>query len=301
MRNCRNCGFPGKFARYFDWRSDGTIVSTDRTGIPTQICFLADGELEGLFSNLSRTIGMPVEPFLIQAQKRIGKAVLANLWLARLLVGLTASDFAGLGDGRISVEKYRAGHTLVLRFRNPCLVPLLVGSACGIYESVEEMPAADFDYTLSEGDLVIRLSHGSGRQESEDRLLLEEVVPGKGMLKYERCPLCNTPLLSARTFGWDIKKGIITNRLSCGREVVVAAQSVNAILRELELELGEEIRGALYDHQKEYAVDRLSSEDVVPVHSFWQRILKGMALRGLGYPDDFHYEGTSVSVKVSNP
>ncbi|MBU4193954.1 MAG: hypothetical protein KKE43_04410 [Actinobacteria bacterium] len=318
MRKCRRCGFPVKFARCFDWRADGTIVSTDRTKTRSQITFLEDGELEGLFSDLTGTIGISVEPFLVQAQKEVGKAISASLplrhmkrvphnrffrpqWVARLLVRLVATDMAGLGDGRISVDSYRAGKSLVLRFKNPCLAPLLAGSAAGIYESVEEMPSSNIDYGIEGEDLVIRLSHGEEKAESESRLYLEEAGPGDGPLGCDRCQVCLTPLPASRALQWDLGRGIINNRLTGQREVVVASQSVNAILWVLETELGGEIPRILYEHQKSYTRERLAGKETGDPERFWEDHLRGLAFRGLGYPTSFRHNGSSVSVGILNP
>lgn len=318
MRRCRACGFPIKFARFFDWRGDGTIISTDRTRTVSRITFLEDGELESLFDELSATIGMPVDSFLIQAQKSVGKAVLANLplrhirkvplsrvlrpqWLAKLAVRLVASDFAGLGDGRVSVDHYLAGSSLVLHIENPCLVPLLVGSSMGIYESIEKMPCARAEYGIEDGDLVIWLTHGSHKPESEERLYLEEVSAGSTHVEYDRCAVCSTPLEAARRFEWDIKRGTIHNRLTHKREVIVSVQSVNAILRELENELGEEIRSILLSHQVTVEKERLGGpghEGSVPS---WEENLRELALRGLGYPSRFEESKDRVTVEVENP
>jgi hypothetical protein len=75
MRRCSKCGFPHKVARYFEWRNDGTIISSDRVNTRAQITFLQLGELEKLFEALSAAIDVPIDPFMIQAQKNIGKAM----------------------------------------------------------------------------------------------------------------------------------------------------------------------------------------------------------------------------------
>jgi hypothetical protein len=318
MRQCRDCDFPKKFADFFDWRSDGTIISTDRTKTRSQITFLEAGELDSLFADLSDTIGINADRFLIQAQKGIGKAIYANLpirhikrvpnnrvfrpqCLAVLLVKAIASDIAGLGDGRVSLDRYVAGETMVVRFANPVVIPLLTGSAAGIYESTEEMPGSDVDYGIEAGgDLVIRLTHGAGSPEEQERLYLEEIRPGDGPLRYERCLGCGVPVTAARTFAWDLEQGIIWNRRTGERDVVVAVQSVNAILRELETELGEDVARLVYDHQKAVSLKQLSAADVGEQARFLDAFLIDMALRGLGYPKEFTLTGKSVEVEIEN-
>lgn len=318
MRKCRECDFPKKFAKFFDWRSDGTIVSTDRTKTRSQITFLEAAELDGLFTDLSGTIGMNIDRFLIQAQKNIGKALYANLpirhmkrvpttrwlrpqWLARLLVSAIATDIAGLGDGRVRLDSYEAGKTLVLRFRNAIIAPILTGSAAGIYESIEEMPSAHVEYGFEASELVIRLSHGTATEvEETGRLYLDEIKPGNGPVSYERCCQCNVPLEAARAFKWDIEHGIITNITTGQRDVVFAVQSLNAILRELTSEIGEELTQLVYDHQKAYTGRALADARVEEPGAFVEDRLKDMALRGLGYPTASEFSGNELSVEIGN-
>ena len=317
MRKCRDCDFPKKFAKFFDWRSDGTIVSTDRTRTRSQITFLEAGELEGLFKDLTETIGIDIDRIFIQAQKDIGKALYANLpirhmkrvpnnrfvrpqFFARLLVSLIRADIAGLGDGIVSLDDYVAGVTLAVRFKNPVVYPLLVGSAAGIYESIEDMPSSQVTYGLEGGDLVIRLTHGTEAPADRERLYLDEVKEGSGPLRYDRCADCGVPLDAAKTFEWDIKRGIIRNRRTGRRDVVVAVQSVNALLRELENELGEDVPQLVYDHQKALSAKKLEGVDVGEPAAFLERRPREMALRGLGYPSVFEFDGASLSVEMKN-
>lgn len=315
---CRGCLFPKKFARFFDWRSDGTIVSTDRTGMSTRITFLEAGELESLMDRLSATIGTNVDRFLLQAQKNIGKQLNANLpvrhvkripesrflrpqFLAKLIVKAIAGDIAGLGDGRLSVDRYEAGATLVLRFRNPVVIPQLVGGAAGMYESLEDMPGSDVEYHVEPaGDLVITLTHASSAPDVQERLYLEEIKPGKGPVRYDRCPECGVPMEAAGTFSWDLSEGIIRNLRTGKRDVVVAVQSVNATLRELEAELGEEVMDLVYDHQKAVSLEQVEGPGEVDAAAFLENRIMDMALRGLGYPVKFELAGGSLAVEIEN-
>lgn len=318
MIKCPECDFPRKFARFFDWRSDGTIISTDRTNTRSQITFLSSGEFEELFDKLSGTIGVPVEHFIVEAQKNIGKALYANLpirhmkrvpsnrffrpqWMAKLLVTVIAGDIAGLGDGRVSVDSYRAGDHLDIRFKNPCVNPMLVGSSLGIYESIEEMPSSTVQYGVEAGDLLIRMRHGVEKPESESRLYLDEVVEGEGPMVYERCKDCGgAPLLAAKALEWDLAEGIIRNRMTGEREVIVSVDSVRAILRELENELGEDVLTVLYDIQKDIENRRLEGEEAGDVNRFWEWHLTNLALRGLGYPLVFERGDEGISVQIGN-
>jgi hypothetical protein len=315
MRSCKNCEFPLKFARYFDWRSDGTIISTDRTKVLSRITIQEVGEFESLFTDLSNTLGMSIDRFLIQAQKNIGKALYANLpvrhmkrvpatlrpeFVARQLVKLIASEIAGLGDGIVSLDHYKAGESLSVRFENPVVIPLLVGSLVGIYESIEDMPSAEYDYGIEDGDLVVRLSHGQAGTVEEQRLYLEKVVPGNGNWTYEKCPGCGVPMAAARTFEWDMKRGVMRNRVTGEREVIIAVESVNAFLRELEKELGEEIVDLVYNHVKLFTKQKIKKSGQLDTESGWDLRLFEMALRGFGYPVKFERGDGSLTVEIED-
>ncbi|PKQ28219.1 MAG: hypothetical protein CVT63_04000 [Candidatus Anoxymicrobium japonicum] len=316
MRECRECGFPVKFARLFDWRSDGTIVNTNSGKTCSRITFLEADELESLFADLSNNVGINPDRFLVQAQKSISKAICANLpirhikripntrafrpqSLVGLLARLIAVDIAGLGNGRLSLDHYVAGKTLVVRFKNPVLVPLLVGDVAGFYESIENTHGSNVEYGLEDGDLIVKLTRKKESAAEQDRLYLEKVVPGEGPLRYERCLRCGVPEQVARTFVWDIERGIIINRRTKKRDVIVAAQSMNIILRELEMELGEDVPRLAYDHQKALAAKELETAICENAAAFLDRCMMNLALRGLGHPSRFEFDGSSLSVKTS--
>ncbi|MBK5092539.1 MAG: hypothetical protein JJE48_03365 [Actinobacteria bacterium] len=319
MRKCRICGFPRRFTRFIEWNSDGTMIGRIRPRIPVML--LEVSEWDSIFYELSSTLGIPIDHILIDAQKNIGKGIYETVrvthlsydikklparwyfrpqWGAKLFVWTIRNDLAGLGAGRVKLVSYHSGKDALIRMSDPCLNPMIVGNCQGIYESAEKMPGSNAEYRLENGDLVIHLTHASERGGSEERLYLEEVVPGTGPLVYERCSHCNVPVQFARSVSWDIPRGIISNPISGERLEFMAVQSVNAILRELENELGEEIVHILYDAQKRFSLGRLGGTSVEDPEAFWDAYLLEMALSGLGYPERFDRTGDSISVEILN-
>jgi hypothetical protein len=319
MRKCRICGFPRRFAGFLEWHSDGTLIGSLKPRIP--VMFLEVSEWDSIFGELSGTLGISIDHIVIKAQKNIGKGVYEMMktehmrfdikripnsrilrpgWLAKAALWVSRNDFAGLGAGRPHIVGYRAGESMTLRFTDPCLNPMIVGNSLGVYESIERMPGSRAEYSLENGDLVIHMTPSGMKDESEERLYLEEVIPGTGILNFDRCPLCNVPMEFAGAIEWDIERGIIRNPLTGERLEVMAVQSVNAVLRELESELGEEIVQILYDAQKRFSLDKLEGQRTKDPGSFWEGYLGGMALNGLGYPERFEETGGSVSVEILN-
>lgn len=282
--------------------------------------FMEVAEWDAIFDELSNTLGLPVDHIVIEAERQIGKdlyemfkgvyhinlrrvpnsRLLRPEWLAKLFIRALRRDISGIGNGSVTLEEYKTGKSLRVRFKNPCLVPVVVGNCLGLYESLETMPGSSAEYDLDGGDLVVCLSHAEKTPESEERLYLEEVEPGTGPLRFEKCGQCGVPLRMGRSLSWDLARGVITNPITGRREVMVAVQSVYAILRELERELGSEIVEILYNAQKRFSLERLDGTEVSDEDAFWEEFLLEIALRGQGYPTRFEAGEGSVSVEMLN-
>ncbi len=319
MKMCPECGFPVKFARYFDWRNDGTIIGTDRVRTQSQITFIESGELEGVFEELSLLLGVPLDHILIEAEKNVGKAFYASTpvrflkyapknryarpaFVARISVRVVRSEVAGLGAGLISTDSYRGGTSMVIRLENPCFIPRSVGNSLGIYESIEGIRGADYEYGIEDGDLVIWMRHSSVEKDplSESRLYLEPIEPAEDIVRYDRCGTCGTPSLVAESLEWRLAEGLIINRITGKRELVQAVQSINAMMRELEAELGDEVLKPIYDCEKEITRAQLSTDMDIAAPGFRDDCLMYFAFRGLGYPRTLSEEGRSLRVEISN-
>lgn len=178
---------------------------------------------------------------------------------------------------------------------------MALGSTQGVYESVEQMPSSRVGYKFDGDDLVVHLTHAEEKPESEGRLYLEEVEAGTGPLQFARCEKCRTPLEASRRLKWNLDRGEIINPLTGKREDMIAVQSLNSTLRELERELGEEVMGIVYGGQKSYTLYRTKEalKKETP-EDFWDQYLFELALRGLGYPEEFEASDGTVAVEVKN-
>ncbi len=321
MRRCPRCGFPRRFSKFLEWHSDGTVIGSVRPRIP--LMFLEVEEWDTIYDELALTIGAPIEHIVVDAQKHIGmdlydmvKGLYWNInakrvpntrllrpqWLGRLLIWGMGNDLAGLGAGRGRLESYRPGSHLTLRFSNPCLHLMVVGNCQGVYESIEKMPGSRAGFKFDGDELVVYLSPAEENPVSADRLYLEEAVGGRGPLVYERCEKCNVPVDASSRLSWNIEQGEIINPETGKREDMMAVQSLNAILRELERELGDEVIKTVYRAQKWYSAERLKEDSPRLDDSdvFWSDYLERMAIRGLGHPEKLDMSAGSVSVEIRN-
>ncbi len=316
MRTCARCGFPRHYSRFLEWHGDGTITGSVGPRIP--LLFMETEEWEAITGELARTLGLPVDHIVIDAQKQIGKdlyemfkdvyrfniksipnsRLLRPQWAAKLFIRALRRDISGIGNGSVRVDEYRAGRKLTVRFENPCLDPVVVGNCLGLYEGLEKMPGSKAEYHLEGGDLVVELSHSANAADAERRLYLEEVEPSGGSLRFEKCEDCGVPRAMGSSLSWDIARGTITNPLTGRRYAMAAVQAVYAIMRELERELGVEIVEIMYNAQKRYSLNQLPP--VASPDGFWDGYLTEMALHGYGYPVKFDASKDSVSVEIHN-
>lgn len=317
MKKCDSCCYPDIFAKMTEWHGDGTITTKDRFGLMSRVTCVDVDEMQEVMDSIAGQIGMPLDDILIQAQKSTGKAIYSMLPLKyikhvprnrfarpqavmKLVVRAARDEVAALGFGVMKLVEYKAGEFMTLEYENACLVPRTVGGCLGFYETVESMSGATADYRVEDGNLLLTMKPGGAVPLAEGRLYLEEFRPSPGPVTYERCRECGAPLPLARELEWDLDKGEIRNRHTGRREAIIAVQSINAIEREFEKELGGEFGDMLYEAQKKVALDRLAGEDVGQDEGFWKGYLNSLALRGLGYPQDFESGPSSASVSIES-
>jgi hypothetical protein len=315
MKQCGECGFPARFASLFEWRSDGTIVMKQQ-GALLKLALLDADELQAMFDRLSETIGFSVDHILVEAQRRVGKAIYANRpipfikhvphsrftrpqWLIKTVIDVLGSDISAIGFGIVKVDSYRAGDHLSIHIDNACLAPRLVGSFLGACEVVEGVPMKA-DYSVNAGTLAIHVERSEGPDLAEERLYLESVEPARVSLTYSRCRECGAPVKAAAMIEWDKEGGRIIDRGTGHRDVMFAVQSLNALQRELESELGPGVRDVLYEAQLELSRAAIGKAGVGTPGSSGDDYLLGLALRGMGYPDSFESGDGTLDVEISN-
>lgn len=315
MKECRECGFPDRFASLFEWRSDGTILMTQQ-GALLRLALLDADELQALFDRLSDSLGFSVNPLLVEAQSRVGKAIYANRpipflkyvprsrftrpqWAIKAAIQVLGRDIAAIGYGVVKVDSYRAGDHLTVRVENACLPERVVGSFIGAVEVVEDKPMTA-DYHMDGGKLTIEVRASETNGTAAQRLYLDKIAPARGALDYDRCSGCGAPIKAARTIRWDRQRGIILDGSSGHRDVMFAVQSLNALQRELEAELGEQVPEIMYDAQLELSRGAPGASMGGERGTFWDGYLIGLALRGMGYPDSFTSEGGTIDIEISN-
>ncbi len=153
MERCRACGGPKDLSSY-QWQMDeGTITSRD-TG--QRMVLSGPAEFEAIFQELEFELGHDIVQVIVEAQRRFAKSG-----------GLAIDDpgdreelrrqmaLRGLGN---LAEMGWSGERMHLRLENPCLIPMLVGMAQGLFELVTGGEGAVEWSASSGGDLAIEIT-----------------------------------------------------------------------------------------------------------------------------------------------
>jgi hypothetical protein len=119
--------------------------------------------------------------------------------------------------------------------------------------------------------------------------------PGDAVL--EKCPGCRGPKVLA-DYDFDLSAGVITRKASGRRMVVDGPAEFEAILEELEKELGEDIPGTLIEAQRRFVKRGFyDTDEVTDIGMFRDHL----ALRGFGNLKEISFEGGRLFVHLENP
>lgn len=328
-KRCPSCGVPAFVGRELHWGDDG-VIHLARSPRNRMVLYESN-IIDNLFRGIEELIGLSIVHIVIESRRREVRRYIEGVfpaWMRRPLVALNESlsgipllkgvarvarrplgralagrvfevgRVYGYGDVRPGplweegdVHPWRS--TLVYR---PYSV-LFFAAEC--LASVEAFEGRDHcvDYReLEEGLYLFEVHPGEHPVALRERLARRRYPFKAGELHYERCPVCGVPREVAR-LDWDLEKGIITDQESGRRMALFGPHAVDAVLQDLEAELGEEVPAAAVEAQRRYVKSRVADEN-------WR---KGKidfrymgALRGLGYVARFEADEKRLSVTFRN-
>lgn len=285
LAKCNHCGVPKAFSEDVQWNSDGTITQVWNSD-HRRFFYEADG-LNMLFLNLKDLLGGSIDHIIVEAVRKTtydyfmklfsgikGRAIRA---LPRRKTYEKIADMGWLfGIGHLEVVDVKRSDYAKLRGRNIYSVVSHEGDLVGIYNAVEEVPAkVKVDNEIRSVLFTITADNDTS-QELSGRL--ERIVlPRKpGNVEFERCPECGLPL-QLENCDWKVEKGVIADN-STGRNMsLIGPEGLDAVFRELEEELGEDIQRSIIEAQRRYITSAFTPEEVKP-----ENLASALAFRGMG-------------------
>ncbi len=300
---CPECGLPLSLAREYSWRPDGTFGP----GEGHNDVLMDLEEYINIFEGMEARLGTSLADLVVMASKVSAKDYVDNI-LTGVKGAIVRSRFFArrawerlmlttrlLGDGDARAESVEYKKRVVIKASNPHYIPYLKGQAMGAFESLYRVPAGckvkrsgGGEYTF----IIQRRDEGYAEFEELKPRALPPRVPGD--LSYERCPECGLPKLLSASFKWDMEKGVITEK-ETGRRVIVVGPSALVAL------FSEQVPDMILDVQREFS--RHFFGELGASRELYGRVLDPyyFGVRGWGLPVGLRVGEGCLEVRVNNP
>lgn len=329
LKLCKECGTPLLVAKRLIWNSGGEIYQK-KTAQYRQVFFESDN-IDNLFQGISKLIGVSIDHIVIESvtrevkkyveadfpawtrrvfnsfTKSLEKNEYVRLWwrpvfhvvkmAARSIVNLGVSQGMGIDTSRDKLDYKNPQGLKTITVHNPYSVLLYAG---GVAASGEALTSRDQQVTYKKiGDSTYEfvLEDGPHALNLKARLQRKSYNSKPGNLTYERCSRCGVPIEVAR-YNWDLSKGIIKDPNSGRRMTVFSPYAVEAVLGDLETELGEAIPQATIEAQRRYIKTIMRDDELLEDASNFHHML---SLRGLGNLTRMESTDKSILITIENP
>lgn len=307
---CKDCGLPRGIGKANRWGGNGIIASryeNDMRG-----AFYDVDELNHLFAVFSERIGFDISRLVVEG-KRKDSALYTRKLLRHIeesgaqrplpedFFRAMAANFSVPGFGRVEVLDFAEDGSMILKVGRIYSRPMAEGQAAGVFEAVLNRRAAvRWEGGAEEGRIHLR---PIAEEEELEQRISSEVEKGTpeaegGGREYELCPGCGAPLEVSREFDWNIEEATITERRTGKRFIFDNVKGLNAVVRAIIDELGEEVESLIADISRLYARAhyRGLGEEASP-----SRELARFPLRGWGFPADLRESGGGYELRILNP
>jgi hypothetical protein len=307
VKVCPECGVPRSISKENRWQDSGSILTfdNDKVTVRERSAFYEVAGLNELFQNIEALIGESIFRIIVEARRKdtLGflegylsgiKGVIARSIGGRAVYKSVATIGTTFGLGNFEVQDIKRGEYFTVYCRNVYSVPLLAGDLLAAFNAVESL-SATFDQRDVNGGLLCTVSRGGQDETISSRLQPVYIAPKPGSIRFDRCTKCDTPLYM-KDVVYDYEEGIITDKHTGRRMTFLSTSNMDAIFREFELELGEEIIPVILEAQKDYATNTLRSEEITSesdVRNFF-------AIRGLGELTGFNLSDNRLEATMDN-
>lgn len=248
MIKCGECGVPRVFSYTTHWTDDGVILSMPRGLI--RLLFMEREHMVAVFRAIEEKLGLPIDHIITEAKRKDAWTYVQDVlppvvhewvrkpFLRRLAYLAMIKQAATIGLGKAKLLEYREGRLLVGKISPVYYHALFAGDALGAFETFEGR-RAELSYAFLSSEMFLRIEASENAHVSE-RLELKETPIVKAQADFQRCSRCVAPSELAH-FRWDAASGKIVDERTGEWFFVQGTRALDAVLRELEFELGEEI------------------------------------------------------------
>lgn len=328
-KRCGDCGTPLFISRELKWEDNG-VISLTRSPRNRMVLY-ESAIIDNLFKGIEELIGLNVEHIVIESRRRdVRKYIEGSFpaWMRRPVMFLkeklgdkplikypvkairdslgkviTRKVFDigrvyGYGDVRLGplwrswdlhpwrVNVIRNTHS-VLFFAAEALASVEAFEGRDHWVRYEKLDEDTFQYTAYPGEHPVGL---------KGRLEKKRYGFKPGDIDYERCAGCGLPMEIAH-LEWDMEEGAIHDPESGRRMALFGPFAMDAILYDLEAELGSSIPQVAVEAQRRYVKSKVLGDNWRRSGTTFNRLT---VLRGLGNISRFEADETHLSVTIQN-
>lgn len=328
---CERCGVPLMISRELEWGNNGVI--TLKRSPQNRMILYESRVIDNLFRGIEELIGIPIEHIVIESRRReVRKYIERSLTpevrelFARSRGGLGQSrDGAGDGEAENLRETVKAVTRNIIEIgriygygdsrpsdlwekgdpfpwranivRDPYSIPFWAADALGSNEATEGIEQW-VRYEHLGDDTYLFVTYPSEHPvELKERLKRKKYPFKPGNIVFERCDGCSLPVEVGR-YEWRPDQGVIMDPDYGWRMAVYGPSALEAVLDDLEAELGNEIPAAVIEAERRFVKDRARKRD-------WRRggltFNRLSALRGMGNITSFEADERRLSLTIENP
>ncbi|OFW57339.1 MAG: hypothetical protein A2Y75_06135 [Candidatus Solincola sediminis] len=326
---CDQCGTPLFVANGLKWGDNGTI--TLASSPKNRMVFFESELIDHLFAGIGELLGIPLGHLVIESRARETKRYIERLFppeirqamafktmsgkdgaavtavetetqlaaikgIAQTIIDI--SRVYGYGDQRPS-DLWDSGGKYAWRtqvIRNPYSLLFIAGDNVGSVEVFEESEMRVNYEEIEKDAYKIEVFPGKHSIALKERLQRKFYDFKPGEITYEQCPQCAVPLEVANR-KWNCVDGTYTDPETGRRMAIFGPAAFDAVLVDLEYELGEIIPQAIIDAQRKYLKEAWSGE-------WWNRssmtFQHMLAIRGLGEMVTFDGDKTHLTLNIQN-
>jgi hypothetical protein len=310
IKVCPECGVPKRFVKEHAWLDDGTIVQ--RENPDHRMIFIENENIMSTFRGVEEIIGMSIERIITEAKRRatydfidhmlpgVVKAIVRTIGVKPVIKNVTSLAMVmGYGDVRLdSIRRVHGkGDYVTVRCKEIYSLPLFSGDFAGTFNAIDRREVGITHEEVGPDEHLVTGHITPHPLELQERLQTKEYTHKKGDIEFESCPGCGGPMVLSR-YQWHIDRGVILNKTSGRRMAAMGPASLDAIIEELEKELGETIPRVVVEAQRRvvrggfYSIDEARSEE---------DLREALALRGMGNLREITWGEGSLHFRLENP
>jgi hypothetical protein len=310
MKICPVCGVPKRFTKEHAWLGNGTIVQ--RKNPDHRMIFIENDNIQSTFRNIEEIIDMSIERIITEAKRRacydfvdhmlpgVVKAIVRLIGVKPVIKNVTSLALVmGYGDVRLaSIRRVHGkGDYVVIHGKEVYSVPLFNGDFAGSFNAIDRREVGITYEEVGPDEYEITAHITPHPLELQERLQTKEYSNKPGDIEFEHCHKCGGPMVLSH-YKWHPERGVILNEASGRRMAAMGPAALDAIIEELEKELGDTIPRVVVEAQRRfvrggfYSIEEARSEE---------GLREALALRGMGNLKGITWRENGLNFRLENP